>query len=72
MSEPLQPTTTIPHPWKEGQTLRVFEFPITRKIVIEADDSITDEQIVSLANRVNNDELSVRIIGLGYGIKLTP
>lgn len=72
MSELLQPVKTIPHPWKKEQTRSVFEFPITRKIVIEADEQITDEQLVSLADRVNSEELSVRIIGLGYDIKLTP
>lgn len=63
---------TIPHPWKEGQTRNVYEFPVTRKIIIEADPSVTESEIISMAKRCHDKELVLEIMGGGYHMELSP
>jgi hypothetical protein len=52
---------TKPHPYKPGQTVNVYEFPVTRKIVIEADSCMTPEQIEEIAKRGHDKELGIEI-----------
>ena len=62
---------TIPHPWKEGETRSKYEFPITRKIIIEADHDIPYSEIVSMAERYQDKEIRLDVIGGGYKVSLS-
>ena len=52
----------IPHPWKKGQTRNVYEFPVTRKIIIEADTDVPESEILAMAKRCNDNEMGIKII----------
>jgi hypothetical protein len=52
---------TKPHPYKPGQTRNVYEFPVTRKIIIEADSCMTPEQVEEIARRGHDKELGLEI-----------
>jgi hypothetical protein len=62
---------SIPHPWKQGETRNVYEFPVTRRIIIEADERLTDEDVLAMAKRCNDRELYLSITGSGYRIVLS-
>lgn len=68
---PLVVARTVPHPWEEGQTRNVYEFPVTRKIVIETDVSVEEDKVLSLARRTHDQELDVEIIGESYRMSLS-
>jgi hypothetical protein len=63
---------TIPHPWKNGETRNVYEFPVTRKIIIEADPDIPISEILAMAKRCHDKELGVGIISHGCTMSLAP
>jgi hypothetical protein len=62
----------IPHPWKNGETRNVYEFPVTRKIIIEADPTIPESEIIAMAKRCHDKEISLEIMGGGYQLSLSP
>jgi len=66
----------IPHPWKTGETRNVYEFPVTRKIIIEADPTIPADEILDMAARCHDRELGLDITGVslvgGYKMSLSP
>jgi hypothetical protein len=62
----------IPHPWKKGETRNVYEFPVTRKIIIEADTSISAAEILRMAKRCHDKEIGLEIMGGGYQMSLSP
>jgi len=62
----------IPHPWKTGETRNVYEFPVTRKIIIEADATIPADEILDMAARFNDKEIGLEIRGGGYLMTLSP
>jgi len=62
----------IPHPWKTGETRNVYEFPVTRKIIIEADATIPADEILDMAARCNDKEIGLEITGGGYLMTLSP
>ena len=62
----------IPHPWKKGQTRNVYEFPVTRKIIIEADPDVSESQILAMAERCQDKEIGLEITGGGYRMTLSP
>jgi hypothetical protein len=61
----------IPHPWKDGQIRNVYEFPVTRKIIIEADSTIPAEEILAMAKRCHDKEIGLKIMGVGYQMLLS-
>ena len=61
---------SIPHPWKQEETRNVYEFPVTRRIIIEADERLTEEDVLAMAKRCNDKELYLSITGSGYRIGL--
>lgn len=61
----------IQHPFREGETRNVYEFPVTRKIVIEADPAVPESEVLALAKRCNDKELGMEIMGGGYHMKLS-
>ncbi len=62
----------IPHPWKEGRIRNVYEFPVTRKIIIEADPDVPESQIIAMAKRCHDKEIGLEITGGGYRMSLSP
>ena len=62
----------VPHPWKKGETRNVYEFPITRRIIIEADPSVPDADIQAMARRCHDKEIELEIMGGGYLMSLSP
>jgi hypothetical protein len=62
----------IPHPWKEGRIRNVYEFPVTRKIIIEADPDVPESQIIAMAKRCQDKEIGLEITGGGYRMSLSP
>jgi len=70
--ETLAVARVIPHPWEKGQTRNVYEFPITRRIVIEADPSVPEVEILALAKRCHEKEIRLEIMGGGYQMSLSP
>lgn len=62
----------IPHPWKTGETRNVYEFPVTRKIIIEADPAIPVAEILAMAKRCHDKEIGLEIMGGGYQMSLSP
>jgi hypothetical protein len=61
----------IPHPWKKGQTRNVYEFPVTRKITIEADTDYPESRILAMAKRCHDKEIALDIMGGGYQMTLS-
>jgi hypothetical protein len=61
----------IPHPWKKGQTRNVYEFPVTRKIIIEADTDYPESCILAMAKRCHDEEIGLDITGGGYQMTLS-
>ena len=62
----------IPHPWKKGQTRNVYEFPVTRKIIIESDLDVPESQIIAMAKRYQDKEIGSGITGGTYRMTLSP
>jgi hypothetical protein len=62
----------VPHPWKKDEIRNVYEFPITRKIIIEADSTILDAEILAMAKRCHDKEIGLKIMGCGYQMLLSP
>lgn len=52
--------------------LRVYEFPVTRKIIIEADPTIPESEIIAMAKRCHDKEIGLEIMGGGYQLSLSP
>lgn len=61
----------IPHPWKKGETRDVYEFPVTRKIIIVADPIVPAAEILSMAKRCHDEEIGLQIMGGGYQMSLS-
>jgi hypothetical protein len=61
----------IPHPWKKGQTRNVYEFPVTRKIIIEADTDYPESRILAMAKHCHDQEIGLDITGGGYQMTLS-
>jgi len=71
-SDLLAVARVIPHPWKKGETRNVYEFPITRRIIIEADPNVPDADILAMARRCHDKEIGLEIMGGGYQMSLSP
>ena len=71
-SDLLAVARVIPHQSKTGDTRNVYEFPVTRKIIIEADQSVTESEILAMAKRCHDKELGLEIMGCGYQLSLSP
>ena len=61
----------IPHPWVRGEERKVYEFPVTRKIVIEADATLSEDEVLTLAKRCQDKELSLSITSGQYRVTLS-
>ena len=70
-SDLLAVARVIPHPWKKGETRNVYEFPITRRIIIEADSNVPDADILAMARRCHDKEIGLEIMGGGYQMTLS-
>jgi F0F1-type ATP synthase membrane subunit b/b' len=61
----------IRHPWKKEQTRNVYEFPVTRKIIIQADTDYPESCILAMAKRCHDEEIALDIVGGGYQMTLS-
>ena len=63
--------STKNHPWKKGEVRNVFEFSVTRKIIVEADSDIPDGDIVSIAGNYQPRDMGSKIMSGKYSVTLS-
>ena len=68
----MKTTKTIPHPYKKGERWNVYEFEVTRKIIIEADPCLSDREIADTARRYHDKDLGLKIWSGKYRVSMSP